>query len=78
MVAGAISYAQRYGAYSADSVIRVVHGKALKRKGKPLPKTQDVPENIKQWLRSCAVENQDLDSYNRLISSIIDDTEDDS
>jgi len=78
VVAGAISYAQRYGAYSADAVMRVVHGKALKRKGKPLPRTQDVPENIKQWLRSCAVENQDLDSYDRLISSIIDDTEDDS
>jgi len=78
VVAGAISYAQRYGAYSADAIIRVIHGKALKSKGKPLPKTEDVPENIKQWLRSCAVERQDLDAYDRMVSKIIDeDTEED-
>jgi transposase len=78
VVAGAISYAQRYGAYSADAVIRVIHGKALKRKGKPLPSTQDVPQNIKQWLRACAVENQQLDDYDRLISRVIDDKKEDA
>jgi transposase len=70
VVAGAISYAQRYGAYSAEAIARIIHGQALKRKGKPLP-TLNVPENIKQWLRSCAVQNQDLKSYDQMV-----DTED--
>jgi len=34
--------------------------------------TVNVPENIKQWLRSCAVQNQDLKSYDRMV----EDTED--
>lgn len=66
VVSGAISYAQRYGAYSAEAVARIIHGQTLKRKGKPLP-VVNVPENIKQWLRSCAVQNQDLKSYDRMV-----------
>jgi transposase len=68
VVAGALSYAERYGAYSADSIIRVIHGKTLRRKGKKLPVSTHVPENIKQWLRSYTVEKQDLASYDELIS----------
>jgi hypothetical protein len=75
VVRGALSYAQRYGAYSADSIIRVIHGQALRRKGKTLPAGEDVPENIKQWLRSCAVERQDLSDYDRRISKIDDEEE---
>lgn len=75
VVRGALSYAQRYGAYSADSIIRVIHGQALRRKGKTLPAGEDVPENIKQWLRSCAVESQDLSDYDRRISHLDDEEE---
>lgn len=73
VVAGAICYAQRYGAFSAEAITRIIYGKTLKRKGKLLPKAVDVPENIKQWLRSCAVEKQDPDFYDRIISKIIED-----
>jgi hypothetical protein len=65
VVAGALAYAMRYGAYSADSVIRIIHGKALKQKGRALLK--NVPENIKDWLRSCAVEDHDLGFYDKFI-----------
>jgi transposase len=75
VVAGALSYAQRYGAYSADSIIRVIHGQSLRRKGKPLAVSSNIPENIKQWLRGCAVEHQDLASYDRMISQIADEEE---
>lgn len=65
VVAGALACAMRYGAYSADSVIRIIHGKALKQKGRALLK--NVPENIKDWLRSCAVEDHDLGFYDKFI-----------
>ncbi len=67
VVAGALSYAQRYGAYSADSVLRVIHGRALKHKG---PSTENIPEAVKQWLRSCAVDKQELKNYDQIISKI--------
>ena len=68
VVAGALSYAQRYGAYSSEAIVRVVHGKALRRKGKLPSTTEDMPENIRQWLRTCAVQKQDIKTYDRLIS----------
>lgn len=68
VVAGALSYAQRYGAYSSEAIVRVVHGKALRRKGKLPSTTEDMPENIRQWLRTCAVQKQDIKAYDRLIS----------
>lgn len=67
VVAGAISYAQRYGVYSSEAISRVVYGKALRRKGKLLCVTEDVPENIRQWLRTCAVQKQDIEDYDLLI-----------
>ena len=63
VVSGAISYAQRYGAYSSDSVLRVIYGKRVKGKAKHLAGDVNIPENIRQWLKACAVENDDLDSF---------------
>lgn len=66
VVSGAISYAQRYGAYNSDSVLRVIHGKRVKGKAKHLAGDVNIPENIRQWLKACAVENvenDDLDSF---------------
>jgi transposase len=70
VVAGALAHAQRYGAYSADAIMRVIHGKTLKRKGHPQPLPK-VPENIRQWLRSCAVEHQDPALYDKLVERIV-------
>jgi transposase len=66
VVAGAMSHAQRHGVYSADAVTRVIHGKAIKKKGQA-SMIEDVPENIRQWLRSCAVEKQKLSSYDKML-----------
>jgi hypothetical protein len=38
---------------------------SLKQKGRALLK--NVPENIKDWLRSCAVEDHDLGFYDKFI-----------
>ncbi len=67
VVAGAMAHAQKHGVYSADAVSRIIHGKELRKKGRPI--TEDVPENIRQWLRSCAVEQEDLSSYDQLMES---------
>ncbi|KPA15036.1 Integrase, catalytic core domain protein [Candidatus Magnetomorum sp. HK-1] len=73
VVSGAIAHAQRYGVYSADAVIRVINGKAIKKKGQNV--VEDVPENIRQWLRSCAVDKQKLSSYDEMINKIDKDEE---
>lgn len=73
VVAGAIAHANRYGAYSADSVLRIIQGKKLNKK----IATQSVPENIRQWLRACAVEKQDPSLYDRLILKNNKDREED-
>jgi len=68
VVSGAMAHAQRYGAYSADAVNRIIHGKAIKNKGQHVD--EDVPENIRQWLRSCAVEDQQLSSYDEMVKKM--------
>jgi transposase len=66
VVAGALAHAQRYGAYSADAVLRILQGKA--RKKHPTIPPAHVPENIRQWLRSCAVEKQNPELYDKIIN----------
>jgi len=73
VTAGALSHAMRFGVYSADAISRIIHGKALR--GKHAPETDSVPENIKQWLRSCAVEDADLRVYDHLIETLEKDRE---
>jgi len=68
VVSGAISHAQRYGAYSSDSVLRVIHGKRVKGKAKALVGDVNIPENIRQWLKACAVENDGLDSFDNFLN----------
>lgn len=70
VAAGAMAHAQRYGAFSSDAVMRVILGKELKQKGTVAPAPVDMPENVRQWLRSCAVESQDLKTYDELIRGI--------
>jgi transposase len=73
VVAGALAHASRYGAYSADSVLRIIQGKKLNKK----IATESVPENIRQWLRACAVEKQDPSLYDRMILKNNEDEEED-
>jgi transposase len=63
VVAGALAHAERYGAYSADAVLRILQGKKPNAKSTSRP----LPENVRQWLRSCAVEKHSADFYDNLI-----------
>ena len=63
VVSGALAHARRYGAYSADAVLRIISGKGIKSNQVDRP----MPENVRQWLRSYAVENQQLGDYDQLI-----------
>lgn len=73
VLTGALAHASRYGAYSADAILRIIQGKKLNKK----IATESVPENIRQWLRACAVEKQDPSLYDRLILKNNKDREED-
>lgn len=73
VIAGALAHAMRYGAYSADAILRITRGKPLKVNRQTPPQT--VPEDIRNWLRSCAVEGQDPKFYDHLIEEILDEDE---
>jgi transposase len=75
VVAGALAHAARYGAYSADAVLRIIQGKKLKQGSRIA--TEVVPENIRQWLRACAVEKQDPDLYDKMVQKNNKDPEED-
>jgi len=65
VVAGAMAYATRYNAFSADAVLRIIRGKRLKTGN--LPTEADIPENVRQWLSAYAVETRDLTFFDNLI-----------
>jgi len=63
IVVGALAYASKHGAYSADSVLQIINGKKLKNQ-----KTMDrVPDNVRQYLEAYAVEKESLDHYDQII-----------
>ena len=73
VVAGALAYAARYHAFSADAVLRIVSGKKLKRGSKHVE--AKIPENVRQWLRAYAVEKQNLKHYDELIQENGDESD---
>ena len=71
IVVGALVYASKHGAYSADSVLQIISGKKLKNQ-----KTMDrVPDNVRQYLEAYAVEKQSLDHYDQVIQNEEDKNE---
>lgn len=73
VVTGALAHAQRYGAYSADAVLRIIQGKGQKKN--PAIPPAPVSENIRDWLRSCAVEEQEPEFYDKIINNPDDEEE---
>jgi transposase len=63
VVSGAMAYAAKYGAFSAEAVFRIISGKKLSLKNA----NERVPENVRQWLRSYAVETQNPEHYDALV-----------
>jgi hypothetical protein len=71
VVCGALNYAAKYGAYSADAISRILQGGKLK----PQHNEQVMPDNIRSWLRGQAVEKYDLGHYDQLLHSREDEDE---
>lgn len=63
VVAGAMTYCTKYGAFSADAVLRVITGRKISPKTSEAP----LPQNLRDWLRLYAAENQSLSQYDQLI-----------
>ena len=74
VTAGALSYAAKYQAFSAEAVLRIITGKKLKQANRIEPK---IPENTRQYLRAYAVEKQSLRHYDQLIEEKENDTDGD-
>jgi hypothetical protein len=74
VVAGALSYAAKYQAFSADCVLRIITGKKLKAEKRVEPK---IPENTRQYLRAYAVEKQTLRHYDQLLEEKDNDSDTD-
>jgi hypothetical protein len=75
-VAGALSHAARYGAYSAEAITRLLKGRPLR-----LPKGSGnvpllVPGSVRKWLEGEDVEQKELSEFDDLIESEGDDSED--
>ena len=73
VVAGAMAHAARYGAYGADSILRILMGKGL-------PKSiagaaPQLPENVRQWLRGAVVEKQTPGFYDKLLKTLEEEKE---
>ncbi|MBF0453061.1 MAG: IS21 family transposase [Candidatus Magnetomorum sp.] len=65
VVVGALAYASKHGAYSAESVLQVITGKKLKKQ-----KSMDrVPDNVRQYLEAYAVEKESLEHYDQIIQN---------
>jgi transposase len=62
VVLGALNHAAKYGAYDAETLLRVIQGKKLRR-----GQTTVMPDNVRQWLKAQAVQQHDLGRYDKLI-----------
>lgn len=79
VVSGALGTARQYGAYSADAVLRIIHGKRLKQKGKylaiPMLSDENIPGRVRAWLKACAVEKHELEEFDRMLSEMTNEEE---
>jgi hypothetical protein len=70
VVSGALRHAHRYGAFSAEAVVRIVHGKTIsttKRIRSADYEGSFPPQNVRTWLESLDVETRDLADYDKII-----------
>jgi len=67
LVAGAMAHAARYEAYNADSVLRIIQGKKIRKTAKKI-KSETIPQNVRRWLRTCSVEKDDPLRHDQIIN----------
>ncbi|MCX5745959.1 MAG: IS21 family transposase, partial [Proteobacteria bacterium] len=74
VVAGAMAQAARYGNYDAETVARLIAGRASQRQ-RPMPNYPlATPEGRGQWLAGLDVESRDLADFDKLIDPDGEDT----
>lgn len=66
VVAGALNYACRYGAYSADTILRIIKGQKLR----PQQSNKTMPKEIQLWLKAQAVEKHSPGYYDKIIHDL--------
>jgi len=67
VVSGALAHGARFDAYSADSILRIIQGKKFKTSNKK-PVRHSIPANVRDFLRTCAVEQDKPERYDHLIN----------
>lgn len=65
IVQGAMAHAARHGAYNAEAILRIIKGRPLKQTGPG----SEVPENVRAWLRACAVEKNTPSFHDKLVAN---------
>lgn len=73
IVAGAMAHAARFEAYSADAVLRIIKGKRIQSSNKKHFQ-KPLPENVRNWLRTCSVEEDLPARYDQLVDLKTTDT----
>lgn len=67
VVSGALAHAARYDAYSANSVLRIIQGRKIKSSSKR-HNYKPIPDNVRDWLRTCDVEEDKPGHFDQLIN----------
>lgn len=66
IVVGAMAHAIRFDAFGADVILRIIQGKNLKTPA-VTHRARPLPDNVRDWLRSCHVEDDTPGRFDRLI-----------
>lgn len=66
VVTGALAHAMRYDCFGADAILRIIQGKKLKIVNKKTVR-ESMPANVRDYLRSCSVEQDNPKRYDQLI-----------
>lgn len=75
VVSGALAHATRFDSFSADVILRIIQGKTIKASGKKSA-GKNLPNNIRSYLKSCSVEQDNPERYDRLINKTTMDGKD--
>lgn len=77
VVAGALRHASRYGAFSAETVARIIQGNMLPTQRNHRPRADATqllePDQVRTWLEGLDVEVRDLADYDRLLANQTDE-----
>ncbi len=69
-VVAAMKHAAGFGAYNAESVVRVLTGRQTGHVATPAGKVPMPPERVRQWLEGLDVEAPDLGGYDDKIDNM--------